>query len=159
MCWNGCECHRVFGVAGGKGNVQRSLSREKTKTGLRVFDCSTWNNAQCYCCFLSVIPYSILWMSKQQKDLHIFILATWLWHFTVKFAVIIMRDGIQGVRKPNFFLSHFLSRDELLFDSVSNTAKCSTPPKSLLLPSCNLAVCLKRRISALSSGKHSSLLR
>lgn len=134
-------------------------AEKKLKQVYAFLTVQLWNNIQCYCCFLSVIPYSILWMSKQQKDLHIFILATWLWHFTVKFAVIIMRDGIQGVRKPNFFLSHFLSRDELLFDSVSNTAKCSTPPKSLLLPSCNLAVCLKRRISALSSGKHSSLLR
>lgn len=47
---------------------------------------------------------------------------------------------MRGVSKPNFFLSHFLSGDELLFDNVSNTAKRSTPPKSSpsFLQSCRL---------------------
>lgn len=100
-----------------KGNVQCSLRSERV---------SCLKEGSVVECFLIIILFSTLWIHIQ----YIFISTTLsLKNITLlKFAMIIRRNGMQGVSKPNFFLSHILSRDELLFDSVSNTAKPSTHP-------------------------------
>lgn len=113
-------------MAGGKGNAQCIL-RSKRSNSPHVFECETVFRVHYRCRNKTIIMHFHFNNTADQT-------------FPLKFAVVIRRDGMQGVSETKFFLSQIVSRDELLFDSMSNTAKCSTlpePPPSFLqsLPS------------------------